>query len=78
MILIDDKLSYLSSVKTSLQEVEIAFHGYQYRGVEKLPGELDAEIAEVQFSYLRKRHKWLSDSDAQESLNANQISFSSF
>ncbi len=66
VIFIDDKMSHLSSVETALNEAKIPFQGYQYKGVEKLPGELNEQIAEVQFTYLRKDHKWLSDSEAKK------------
>lgn len=66
VIFIDDKMSYLSSVEMALNEAEIPFQGYQYKGAEKLPGKLNEQTAEVQFIYLRKDHKWLSDSEAKK------------
>ena len=66
VIFIDDKMSYLSSVETALNEAEIPFQGYQYKGAEKLPGKLNEQTAEIQFTYLRKNHKWLSDSEAKK------------
>ncbi len=66
VIFIDDKMSHLSSLENALNEAKIPFQGYQYKGVEKLPGELNEQIAEVQFTYLRKDHKWLSDSEAKK------------
>lgn len=66
IIFIDDKMSYLSSVETALNAAKIPFQGYQYRGAEKLPGKLNEQTAEIQFIYLRKDHKWLSDSEAKK------------
>ena len=66
VLFIDDKMSQVTSVETALNEAKIPFQGYQYRGAEQLPGKLDAQVAEVQFSVLRKEHKWLSDSEAKK------------
>ncbi|MDR3623554.1 MAG: DUF2608 domain-containing protein [Chlamydiales bacterium] len=66
VIFIDDKMSHLTSVEAALNKAKIPFQGYQYKGADKLPGKLDEQIAEVQFSHLRKDHKWLSDSEAKK------------
>lgn len=66
VIFFDDKMSHLKSVETALNEAKIPFQGYHYQGVETLPGALNEQIAEVQFSYLRKNHKWLSDLEAKK------------
>ena len=73
VIFIDDKMSHLTSVETALNKTKIPFQGYQYKGVEKLPGELDMQVAESQFAYLRKNHKWLSDSEAKKEGNGLSI-----
>ena len=66
IIFIDDKMSNLTSVKLALKKEKISFQGYHYKGVENLPGELKEQIAEVQFSWLRKNYKWLSDAEAKK------------
>ncbi|MDB2613912.1 DUF2608 domain-containing protein [Chlamydiales bacterium] len=66
VIFFDDKMSYLISVETALNKAKIPFQGYQYKGVERLPGVINKQIAEFQFTYLLKEHKWLSDSEAQK------------
>ncbi len=63
IIFIDDKMSNLTSVKSSLIQENIPFYGYHYQGAESLPGEFNEKTAEVQFSYLRKNHKWISDNE---------------
>lgn len=68
VIFIDDKLSHLHSVEASLKPTTIAFQGYQYLGVENLPGKLNVQIAENQFFCLRNQFKWLSDSDIKNEL----------
>lgn len=67
VIFIDDKMPHLISVETALNEAKISFQGYQYKGVEQLSEEFDEQIAEIQFKYLQKNHKWLSDSEAKKS-----------
>jgi len=66
IIFIDDKMSNLTSVKSSLIQENIPFYGYHYQGAKNLPGEFSEETAEVQFSYLRKNHKWLSEAEAKK------------
>jgi hypothetical protein len=68
ILFIDDKMSNLTSVATALEGTNIAFQGYQYHGVDYLPGEFNEQVAEVQFAHLRKEHKWLSDAEAKEEL----------
>jgi len=66
IVFVDDKMSHLESVETALKATKISFQGYQYKGIEKLSEKLDEKVAEVQFSYLRKNHKWLSDTEAKK------------
>ncbi len=75
VIFFDDKMSHLISVETALNETEISFQGYQYKGAEQLPQEFDEQIAEMQFEYLRKNRKWISDSELKKE---NQMFLNNF
>ena len=66
VILIDDKMSHIACVESALNEINIPFQGYQYKGGEKLPGEFNEKVAELQFSFLRKDRKWLSDAEVRK------------
>lgn len=64
IIFIDNEQRHLDSVRTIARGANISFQGYQYLGVEELSGIFEEQVAKIQFAYLRKTHRWLSDSEA--------------
>lgn len=66
VIFLDDRRSNLISSAIALNQMNIPFQGYEYRGAWNLPGEFNEQVAEIQFAHLRKNHKWLSDSEARK------------
>lgn len=73
VVFIDDRLEYLQSVANVMKEMGINFTGFHYVAAEKLPCELDEGLAEYQFKYLADHAKWLSDGDAKNMINNNEI-----
>lgn len=66
VIFIDDRIKNLQSVEKALNEAGIEHCGFHYHGVNSLPTNFDAEIAELQYSHLLKTNEWLSDEQAKE------------
>ncbi len=64
VLFIDDKLSYIESVETTMKELGIECISFHYSAAEKLPCQLDEEIAKIQVTYLMKHGQWLSDTKA--------------
>ncbi len=68
ILFFDDKRRNLVSTEDALKEKNIVFHGYLYKGEERVPGTVDEEVAKLQFDHLRKEYKWLSDTEAKKRL----------
>jgi hypothetical protein len=68
VVLIDDRIESLESVESALNAMRIPFTGYHYLAVEKLPINLDHEVAEYQFRHLEEQEIWLSDADARDAM----------
>lgn len=62
IIMFDDDLDYLRSVKNECSKRHIPFQGYHYQGFKSK--EWDEELIHFQAPYLVKNNVWLSDKDA--------------
>jgi len=70
IILIDDRMKYLESVETTLNQMGIDFIGFHYTAAEKVPTKLDEALGEFQFQYLAENGEWLSDKEAKRKLGS--------
>jgi hypothetical protein len=68
VIFFDDSLKRVEDVGQEMKKRNIPFYGFQYKGADFVPGELDKEIASFQYKYLLEHEKWLSDDEAREML----------
>jgi len=65
IIFIDDKHKHLESVENFCKQAGIAFTGFHYTAVEKMPKTpLNQQIANYQFKVLEQKNRWLSDREA--------------
>lgn len=71
IIFFDDSLKRVKEVAQEACKRKIKFNGYQYLGAEHIPGELDKNVAQLQFKHLLTNEKWLSDEQARELLKFN-------
>lgn len=74
VIFFDDSLKRIHEVRNELCKRKIPCICYHYKGAEHVPGELDKNIALLQFNYLAEHEQWLSDDEAQELLTASVAS----
>lgn len=70
IILIDDRMKYLESVESTLNQMGIDFIGFHYTAAEKLPTKLDEALGEFQFKYLAENGEWLSDKEAKSKVDS--------
>lgn len=69
IIFIDDQRLNLESVGKYCSDMEIEFIGFEYSGAEKLCKEpFNLNRATLQFDYLEKQERWLSDAEADKKL----------
>lgn len=68
VIFFDDTLSRVDEVAQEMCKRDIRFSGYNYLGAEYVPGELEKDVAILQFQYLAEYETWLSDTLARDIL----------
>lgn len=74
IIFIDDKRSNLESIEEFCKETGKKHTGFEYTAFTERPKlPLDEKRAHLQFEILEKEHKWLSDDEANEMLNARSF-----
>ncbi len=66
VIFFDDGLKHLEEMEAFCLEEKILFEGYHYLEALKLPGVVDKVLGRLQFKYLEKHHRWLSDEEARK------------
>lgn len=69
IVMVDDKLENLESVREEAKKLNIAFTGYLYTGADKLPAYFNKAVAECQMQYLIDHELWLSAEKALKILN---------
>jgi hypothetical protein len=70
IIFIDDKRKYLESVENFCKQAGVAFTGFHYTAVAKMPkAHLNQQIANYQFKVLEQKNKWMSDRKASSLIN---------
>lgn len=68
VIFFDDSLKRVKQVVDEMCKRGIPCIGYEYKGSEYVPGELDKDVATLQIKYLLEHEQWLSDAQARELL----------
>lgn len=73
VIFFDDSLKRVEQVAEEMRKREIPFQGFQYKGGDLLPGELDKEVAEFQLKYLVEHEDWLTEDEARALLKQKAL-----
>jgi len=71
IIFIDNKLSNIHAVQTSLKKLNIPFYGIHYTAAQTIPGTFDEKLVKFQMQYLRTHQKLLNDDEAKNKLENN-------
>jgi hypothetical protein len=73
VIFFDDHLTRVKEVAQEMQLRDIPFCGFHYRGADKVPGELNKELATLQYTHLVQYEEWLNDAAAEALLHPQPI-----
>lgn len=68
IIFIDNKLSNIRSVQSTLKKLKIPFYGIHYTAAQTIPGTFDEKLVKFQIQYLRTHQKLLNDDEAKNKL----------
>ena len=63
VIFIDDRITYIEQVVTSCSEMGIQCTAIHYVGRERIDKKLDMAVADFQWNYLLKNHRWIPDQE---------------
>lgn len=68
VVFVDDRKDYLDSIEKILESQGVQFLGLHYIGASLLPDKPIEEIGRLQFQYLFKHQRWISDEEAKKIL----------
>ncbi len=71
IVMIDDKLVNLESVRKEAKKLNITFIGYLYTGASKLPAYFNKNVAECQMQYLIDHERWVAPKNCLKKLKSN-------
>lgn len=73
IVFFDDILDNLVSVQQEVEKRNIDYHGYHYKAVDNIAGQVNYEIAKFQLDYLHKHENWISEQEANDIINSQKI-----
>lgn len=78
VVLIDDQLEYVQSVGKALETFGIPYTGFHYTAAEKIPYNLNREVAQFQVRSFLEQSKWINDFQAKEQLHLKPVIYFDF